>query len=123
MLQAAGIKGKRFGSGFISYPPEKKKAGMLDSLTSMVLPKPKKTANPAALAAMKPFLKTHKIADEEIQKRIVARFVNEAIFCLQDKIIRNAVRTLSVPDCHPQTSRRSMTDGHARMLIIRLGTR
>jgi hypothetical protein len=90
-VQAAGIKGKRFGSGFLLYPPEKKKGGLVDSVMSMLLPKPKRTPNPAALAAMKPFMKTHKIADEEIQKRVVGRFVNEAIFCLQDKIIRNPV--------------------------------
>jgi hypothetical protein len=98
-FQAAGIKGKRFGSGFLMYPPEKKKAGLVDSLTSMLLPKPKRTPNPAALAAMKPFMKTHKIADEEIQKRVVARFVNEAIFCLQDKIIRNPVSTHLLQTC------------------------
>ena len=99
-VQAAGIRGKRFGSGFVSYPPEKKKGGMLDSLTSLVLPKAKKTPNPVAINAMKPFMKTHKMADEEIQKRIVARFVNEAIFCLQDKIIRNAVSLCSLLCLH-----------------------
>ena len=32
------------------------------------------------------------VSDEEIQKRIIARFVNEAIYCLQDGVIRNPVR-------------------------------
>eukprot|EP00961_Rhodomonas_salina_P235535 3183682-Rhodomonas_salina.3 len=47
--------------------------------------------NPVAVNAMKPFMKPAKYDDEEIQARISARFVNEAAFCLQDGVIRNAV--------------------------------
>lgn len=90
-IKDAGIKGKRFGSGFLSYPPAKKKGGMLDSITSMFMPKAKPTPNPVAVEAMRPFMKVGKVSDEEIQKRIIARFVNEAIYCLQDGVIRNPV--------------------------------
>jgi hypothetical protein len=42
------------------------------------------------------------VSDEEIQKRIIARFVNEAIYCLQDGVIRNPVRrhSIDVPNHH-----------------------
>lgn len=91
-IKAAGIKGKRFGCGFISYPPEGKPKGLVAQAMAMVAPKPKKSMNPVAVEAMKPFMRIGgKLSDEEIQKRIVARFVNEAIYCLQDKVIRNPV--------------------------------
>jgi enoyl-CoA hydratase/long-chain 3-hydroxyacyl-CoA dehydrogenase len=90
-IQAAGIKGKRFGSGFISYPPSKKSSGLVDKVTGLWKKKPTIGPNPVALQAMKPFMKPAKVSAEEIQTRLVARFVNEAVFCLQDGIIRNQV--------------------------------
>lgn len=57
----------------------------------MFMPKAKPSPNPVAVAAMQPFMKVGKVSDEDIQKRIIARFVNEAIYCLQDGVIRNAV--------------------------------
>lgn len=90
-ILGAGLKGKRFGSGFLSYPTPAKKGGMLDSVTGMFGSAPKITPNKMALDAMRPYMKAAKVSDEDIQKRIVARFVNEAIFCLQDGVIRNAV--------------------------------
>jgi len=90
-IQAAGVKGKRFGCGFLSYPSGGKKAGLVDQVTGLFKSKPKVGPNPVALAAMKPYMKPTKISAEEIQTRMAARFINEAVFCLQDGIIRNAV--------------------------------
>jgi enoyl-CoA hydratase / long-chain 3-hydroxyacyl-CoA dehydrogenase len=88
-IKAAGIKGKRFGSGFLSYPDAKGK-GVLSRITSAILPS-KVRPNPVALEAMKPFMKPTKVSLEEIQTRMSARFINEAVFCLQDGVIRNQV--------------------------------
>jgi len=85
-IKGAGIKGKRFGSGFLSYPG--KAPG---GITGMFAAKQSIKPNPVAVNAMKPFMKPAKYDDEEIQARISARFVNEAAFCLQDGVIRNAV--------------------------------
>ena len=43
--------------------------------------------NPVAVDAMKPFMKPGKYTDEEVALRISARFVNEAIFCLQVRYV------------------------------------
>ena len=89
-IKAAGIKGKRFGSGFLNYPG--KKASGIAGLLSSFLPSAKTSVNPTALAAMKPFMKVGpKVSAEEIQTRMSARFINEAVFCLQDGVIRNPV--------------------------------
>ena len=86
-IKAAGIKGKRFGSGFLSYPSEKGR-GLLASVVGAVLPR-RVRPNPVAVEAMKPFMKPTKVSLEEIQTRMSARFINEAVFCLQDGVIRN----------------------------------
>ncbi|EKX32692.1 hypothetical protein GUITHDRAFT_121132 [Guillardia theta CCMP2712] len=56
-IKAAGIKGKRFGCGFLVYPP--KKASGLAALNPFAS-KPSPTPNPVALEAMKPFMKPGK---------------------------------------------------------------
>ena len=89
-IKAAGIKGKRFGSGFCTYPSDKKGKGPLAWVAGAVF-KSKVQPNPVAMEAMKPFMKPVKVSTEEIQTRMAARFINEAVFCLQDGVIRNQV--------------------------------
>mmetsp|Transcript_2341 Transcript_2341/g.6231 ORF Transcript_2341/g.6231 Transcript_2341/m.6231 type:complete len:389 (+) Transcript_2341:63-1229(+) len=90
VLQEAGIKGKRFGCGFLSYP-DKKKGSILSSVTGLISKPKGVTVNPVASEAMKPFLKLTKNTAEDIQQRVSGRFINEAVYCLQDGVIRNAV--------------------------------
>jgi len=84
-LLAAGIKGKRFGAGMASYPGKPK-----GGIAGMFAAKEKIKMNPVCVEAMKPFMKPGKVTDEEIKDRISARFINEAIYCLQDGVVRNA---------------------------------
>lgn len=75
-----GMLGRKSGSGFYTYAKGAKKGS--------------KPLNPK----VKPILEEAragrealKLTTEEIQERMVFRFVNEAAFCLQDGIIENAV--------------------------------
>jgi len=71
-----GWLGKKSGKGFYTY--DKKKKG--------------KTINPEMDAYLKDFVKQDLALDEEeIQNRIISRFVNEAAKCLEDEIIENPV--------------------------------
>ncbi|EQC33996.1 hypothetical protein SDRG_08675 [Saprolegnia diclina VS20] len=70
---AAGMLGKKSGKGFFIQPKSKKE---------------KKTINPEAIALVKKYALTDlKLTDEEATNRLVSRFVNEAILCVQDEII------------------------------------
>jgi len=52
----------------------------------------KKTINPAADAIVKKYASTDlKLATDEIQNRLLSRFVNEAVLCLQEDIIASPV--------------------------------
>lgn len=71
-----GWLGKKSGQGFYSY--DKKKKG--------------KTINPEVTAYLKEFINLDlNLGEEEIQNRIISRFVNEAAKCLEDEIIENPV--------------------------------
>lgn len=71
-----GWLGKKSGQGFYTYD-KKKKA---------------KTINPEVTAYLKEFINQDlNLGEEEIQNRIISRFVNEAAKCLEDEIIENPV--------------------------------
>lgn len=79
-----GLLGRKAGKGFYLYPKDAKKGAP-------------KQLNPEVLALLKSlqetegWSKTSTISVEDIQMRLISRFVNEAAFCLQDGIIRNPV--------------------------------
>lgn len=82
MMVEKGFLGRKSGKGFFLYPADKKDKK-----------KSKKEINPE-VAAMLPQIQINgkkSIPIEEIQKRMVSRFINEAAYCLQDGIIRSAV--------------------------------
>jgi enoyl-CoA hydratase/long-chain 3-hydroxyacyl-CoA dehydrogenase len=72
-----GMLGKKTGKGFYVYPAELKKGSKGKILNSEV-------------SAMIKQIQTGNgdVSVEDIQMRIISRFVNEAAFCLQDGIIR-----------------------------------
>jgi len=77
-----GWLGRKTGKGFYMYPKDAKKGA-------------KKELNPEMLALLNTMLAENgvkagssKITEEDIQMRLMSRFVNEAAFCLQDGIIR-----------------------------------
>lgn len=68
-----GFLGKKSGKGFYTQPKSKKD---------------KKTINAEALSIVAKFQKTDlKLSDEDTINRLVSRFVNEAVLCVQDEII------------------------------------
>jgi enoyl-CoA hydratase/long-chain 3-hydroxyacyl-CoA dehydrogenase len=76
-----GFLGRKSGKGFYLYPADAKKS------------KAAKQLNPAVLSMIKEITGSQKcdLSVEDIQMRIVTRFINEAAFCLQDEIIRAPV--------------------------------
>ena len=69
----AGLLGKKSGAGFYTHPKSKKE---------------KKALNPAALELVKKYLGTDlKLSAEESLDRMICRFVNEAVLCVQDEIV------------------------------------
>jgi len=73
-----GWLGRKSGKGFYMYPKNASK-------------KDKKQLNPEMLALLKEYVpeaNSKIIPAEEIQQRLMAKFINEAAFCLQDGIIR-----------------------------------
>ena len=75
-----GMLGRKTGKGFYLYPKDAKKGA-------------KKELNPEALALIRELNQGAKsdVPIEDIQMRVVSRFVNEAAYCLQDGIIRSPV--------------------------------
>ena len=76
-----GWLGRKTGKGFYLYPQGDNK-------------KAKRQLNPEMLTTMKEFIPNANSVDlkmEEIQQRLISRFINEAAYCLQDGIIRNPV--------------------------------
>jgi len=78
-----GWLGRKTGKGFYLYPKDAKKGA-------------KKELNPEMLALLREHLLKEKgikgevqIPIEDLQMRVISRFVNEAAFCLQDGIIRS----------------------------------
>lgn len=68
-----GFLGKKSGKGFYTQPKSKKE---------------KKAINAEALEIVSRFQKTDlKLSDEDTINRLVSRFVNEAVLCVQDEII------------------------------------
>lgn len=74
-----GLLGRKSGKGFFLYEGTGKKGS--------------KKVNQDAVAIIKKYMKQSatEISDEEIQLRMVGRMVNEAVICLSDGIIENAV--------------------------------
>ncbi|KAG6602937.1 fatty acid oxidation complex, alpha subunit, mitochondrial [Phytophthora cinnamomi] len=69
-----GFLGKKSGKGFFVQPPKGKKG--------------KKTINADAMNLVKKFQKTDlKLSDDNTVNRLISRFVNEAVLCVQDDII------------------------------------
>jgi enoyl-CoA hydratase/long-chain 3-hydroxyacyl-CoA dehydrogenase len=71
--------GRKTGAGFYSYPKDKKAS---------------KSVNPKALEIIKKYQSGRtqlKLSQEDIQLRLMGRFVNEAAMCLQDSIISSPV--------------------------------
>ena len=69
-----GWLGKKAGQGFYKYKGKKK------------------TVNPEVQSMLKSFVQEDlRLSEEEIQGRLVSRFVNEAAKCLEDEIIANPV--------------------------------
>jgi len=79
-LVSKGFLGRKSGKGFFLYPKEKKKGP--------------KEINAEALEVVKSLQQGRtplELTKEEIQTRMASRFVNEAIFCLQDGIVSSPV--------------------------------
>ncbi|KAL4167276.1 hypothetical protein KRP22_012762 [Phytophthora ramorum] len=71
-----GFLGKKSGKGFFVQPPKGKKG--------------KKTINADAMNLVKKFQKEDlKLSDEDTVNRLISRFVNEAVLCVQDDIIES----------------------------------
>eukprot|EP01102_Stenamoeba_stenopodia_P012371 TRINITY_DN3899_c0_g1_i1.p1 TRINITY_DN3899_c0_g1~~TRINITY_DN3899_c0_g1_i1.p1 ORF type:complete len:555 (+),score=197.31 TRINITY_DN3899_c0_g1_i1:334-1998(+) len=83
-----GFLGRKTGKGFFIYE-DKKKAGLFDKLLAMVTKPPSKPLNQEAVALLEAATKGKKanIDKTEMQHRMVFRFVNEAVLCLQEGII------------------------------------
>lgn len=75
-----GWLGRKSGKGFYMYPKDAKKGAPREFNPEMV------TMLNALLAEKG--IKDAKISEDDIQMRLISRFVNEAAFCLQDGIIR-----------------------------------
>ena len=72
-----GFLGRKSGKGFYLYPKDAKKGAP-------------KQINPEVAAVLKQIVKEDKkVSTEDIQHRIISRFVNEAAYCVQDGVIRN----------------------------------
>ena len=78
-----GWLGRKAGKGFYVYPKDAKK-GAKKQLNTEVAPLIKEFQ---ALNSVDVSL-AQKLSVEDIQFRIISRFINEAAFCLQDEIIR-----------------------------------
>lgn len=75
--------GKKSGKGFYMYDNSKSKEKVLNPEMTAMLAQyhASKGVNPA---------EGNKISEEDIQMRLISKFVNEAAYCLQDGIIRSA---------------------------------
>jgi enoyl-CoA hydratase/long-chain 3-hydroxyacyl-CoA dehydrogenase len=75
----ANLLGRKAGKGFYLYPKDAKKGAA-------------RQINPEIVEMLKTVVTSpEELSMEDIQMRIITRFVNEASFCLQDQIIRSPV--------------------------------
>lgn len=85
---AKGWLGRKSGKGFFVYTEEKKPKGLLQKILSPLTKAPKKPLNEEAVALLKSSVTSPKTFDKtELQHRMVFRFVNEAVLCLQEGIL------------------------------------
>ncbi len=96
-LLETGAFGRKSGKGFFLYNTKKSKGFSFDKIKS-TLGKPfgvksRKPINPDALEVVKKYHipGPHNHATERIQNRMLLRFVNEAVLCLQEGILDNPV--------------------------------
>lgn len=72
-----GFLGRKSGKGWYMYPKDAKKGAP-------------KEVNPEVSAVLKEMVKVNKnVSEEDIQFRMITRFVNEAAYCVQDGVLRN----------------------------------
>ncbi len=76
-----GWLGRKSGKGFFLYPKDAKK-GAAKQLNPEVVSMIKELRELKGMANMPP------VSVEDVQMRIMSRFVNECVYCLQDGIIR-----------------------------------
>ncbi|NWR25292.1 ECHA enzyme, partial [Emberiza fucata] len=81
--------GQRFGGGSIDLFKLMVQKGFLGELLMCSQPKGVPSAPGKAAALSQPL--SHSCSDEDIQMRLVTRFVNEAAMCLQEGILSNPV--------------------------------
>ena len=79
-LVASGATGRKAGRGFYIWPPRSRVPWPL----GRVLPPPKRVPNPAVHQA-----RGKTLSAAEIQDRLVLLFVNEAIRCLEQRVLRS----------------------------------
>eukprot|EP00164_Ancoracysta_twista_P004793 GFYU01006495.1.p1 GENE.GFYU01006495.1~~GFYU01006495.1.p1 ORF type:complete len:785 (-),score=288.48 GFYU01006495.1:82-2406(-) len=88
----AGFLGRKASKGFYKYDTTKK--SQWDKFTDKLagVKSSGKEINPEAVALVNKFRKPGKpVSVEDQQMRMLTRFVNEAMYCLQDEIIANPV--------------------------------
>ena len=78
-MVAAGFMGRKSGKGMYLYPKDTKERPLNEGALEILK---KYSLEPRGLSS-----------DADIQLRLVARFVNEAVLCLQEGILASPVRT------------------------------
>jgi len=80
-----GFLGKKTGKGFFLHSEEREW-----KWSAMKKVRKPKQLNPEAVALVKSFQKESlTLSEDDIQQRMISRFINEAVLCLQDEIIES----------------------------------